>query len=441
MNRNDTQRVLWFLSVMTLAACAGDSNRIGATISGERIDVMEQRRSFLPDEGLQGVKPVLPSEIVNFSWPQVGYDSQHGMPHVQAPSEPRVVWRASVGRGSGSDLKLLARPVAGGGFVFTMDAAGLIRCFDAKTGERKWEWDAAPEDMDEREMGGGLAFDGDVIYATTGFGRVHALDAATGELRWTKALLSPLRAAPTVADGRVYVMGIDNDLKVLNAKDGEILWHQSGVAESATLMGAASPAVQGDSVVVAYSSGEVLGLRAQNGRVSWNYSLAAPAQIGALPAIADIRGLPVMDRGRVYAISHSGRIAAIDQRSGERVWETDIGGIDTPVVAGDAVFVYGAEGRLVALTRQGGRVMWVSELSGRVDPEDKGSARLVWSGPVLAGGKLWMVNSEGIFARFSAQEGTLEKQIDLGGVLYLSPIVVDRTFFVVTDDGTLVALR
>jgi outer membrane protein assembly factor BamB len=186
-------------------------------------------------------------------------------------------------------------------------------------------------------------------------------------------------------------------------------------------MGAASPAVEGESVIVAYNSGEIFDLRIQNGRPSWSYSLASPTQVGALPAIADIRGLPVIDHGRVYAISHSGRMVCIDQRSGERVWEADIGGIDTPVVAGDAVFVYGGEGQLMALTRASGRLMWVKALPKLADPTDKDSDRIVWTGPILAGERLWMVNSQGQLASFSPKDG--------------SPI------YVVTNDGTLVALR
>jgi outer membrane protein assembly factor BamB len=196
-----------------------------------------------------------------------------------------------------------------------------------------------------------------------------------------------------------------------------------------------------DSVIVAYNSGEIFALRVQNGRASWNYSLAAPTQVGALPAIADIRGLPVVDRGRVYAISHSGRMAAIDQRSGDRAWEADIGGIDTPVVAGDAVFLYGGDGQLMALTRDSGRVMWIKPLAKRADPKDKDSDRVVWAGPVLAGERVWMVNSMGQLASFSPEDGAPIDTIDLGSPVYLSPVIADRTMYVMADDGTLIALQ
>ncbi|MDD3370492.1 MAG: PQQ-binding-like beta-propeller repeat protein [Alphaproteobacteria bacterium] len=441
MNHDNLRRALCFSVLCSLVACSGGTNKIGSTIKGDRISVIEPAKTLEADRALEDARPSLSREIVNLSWPQPGYDSQHAVPNAQASRNPKVLWKADIGEGSSSDFKLLAKPVVSRGIVYAMDAEGRVSSFDAETGKKRWERDTAPKDSDDSAIGGGIAIDGDVVYATTGFGDVVALQAGTGEIKWRKALLKPLRAAPTVANNRVYAISIDNDLNALDAETGDILWHQAGVAESAALMGAASPAVQGDLVVVAYNSGEIFGLRAQNGRVSWTYSLAAPAQIGALPAIADIRGLPVIERDRIYAISHSGRIAALDRRNGDRVWETDIGGIDTPVVARDAVFVYGGSNQLIAFEKDTGRSMWVSPLPGRADPKDKGSEAVVWSGPILAGGNLWMVNSEGYLTGFSPEDGSRQVQIDLKDPVYLAPIVANRTFYVVTDDGTLIALR
>ena len=441
MTPNTKARILGFIAAVSLVSCNAETNKIGSTIKGDRIAVIEPMRALEADGGAQGKSPTLARETLNLSWPQAGYDSDHVMPHAQASANPKVVWKKNIGNGSSSDFKLLVHPVAGRGKVFTMDARGLVRAFNITTGERLWERDTTPKDSDDDAIGGGLALDGDVVYATTGFGDVLALKAETGEIKWRKSLLKPLRAAPTAADARVYVVSVDNELTSLDSTTGEILWHHSGITESAALMGASSPAAQGDSVFVAYSSGEIFGLRAQNGRMSWSYSLSSTAQGGALPAIADIRGLPVLDRGRLYAISHSGRFAAIDQRTGDRIWEADIGGIDTPVISGDAVYIYGRDGQLIALSQNSGRVLWAKDLAKYVDPKDKDSDPIIWAGPVLAGEKLWMVNSQGFLASFSPQDGSADAKIDLGDPVFVTPIVVNRTFYIVTDDGALVALR
>ncbi len=433
-------RISLYLAAALLSSCAAENgNEIGSTVKGERIAVLEPGKALDAEKESSGV--FLPEKIINLSWPQAGYDPLHAIPNVEASPQPEEIWTSSIGEGSSSKFKLLARPVAAKGAVYTMDAEGNVRAFDSQTGDRLWDMETAPPDSDDPAIGGGLAVDGPTLYATTGFGEVHALDSKSGATKWMRPLQKPLRAAPTVADNRVYVVSIDNELIALDASSGDVLWRHSGIAESAALMGAASPAVDGDMVVAAYNSGELYALRVQNGRALWSYSLSAVAQMGAMPAIADIRGLPVIDRGRIFAISNSGRIAAIDQRTGDRIWEADIGGINTPVVAGEAVFVFGNDGNLVALSRETGRALWVQPLAKHEDPEDKESDPVAWTGPILAGGKLWMVNSLGLMQAFSPESGLPYESVDIGKAMYVAPIVLDQTYYVVTDCGKLIALR
>ena len=433
--------VILLAVLLALAACGDSKNKIGSTVKGDRVAVMEQAKSLEADKDLGAFKPQLPSMNVNLSWPQAGYDSEHVLPYAEVAAVPHLRWKSSIGEGSDSDYKILSHPVLSDGKVFAMDSRGLVRAFDAKSGEKLWSLDTTPKSSDDQAISGGVAVDGGIVYVASGFGEVFALNAKTGAVKWRKALLKPLRSAPTIGDNRVYVVSIDNELNALNADDGAVLWHHSGITESATLMGAASPALDGDTVVVAYNSGEIFALRAQNGRASWNYTLSNATQVGALPAIADIRGLPVVDHGVIYAISHSGRMAAIAERSGDKLWESDIGGIDTPVIAGNTIFLFGGDNQLIALAKDSGRPVWVKSLPKREDPKDKDSDRIVWTGPVLAGERLWMVNSQGRLASFSPTDGAPLDSIDVGVPLYVSPIVADHVFYLVTDDGDLVALR
>lgn len=429
------------IPALLLAACGGTENKIGSTVKGPRVAIMDNVKIPKPDSSLQGTKPALPENIDNAQWLEAGYDSTHVLPNCRFTNNPHIIWSADIGEGSSSDFKLLARPVAANGRVYTMDSQGLISAFDTKSGDRIWNFDTTPEDSDENAIAGGIALNENTLYATTGFGEVIALSANNGNLKWRQHLLNPIRAAPTIADNRVFVVSIDNQLQALDAKTGDVLWQHNGIAESATLMGASSPAVVGDSVVVTYSSGEVFNLRTENGRASWNYSLTTPTQVGALPAIADIRGLPVVDKGQVFVISHSGRMASIDQRTGERIWENDIGGITTPVVANNMIFVLSTKDQLIGVERSSGRLVWVKDMQHLADPTDTESDAVYWSGPVLADNRLWMTNSLGQLVSFSPNDGSILSTTDLGSPSYVLPIIADNTMYIVTDNGKLLALH
>jgi len=428
-----------------LAGCSwfgsSDSDKISAKELAKAIPVLAGVQKIQPDAALAGTKPEVPAPVANKDWPQPGYDVSHMMPDAALAANPQKIWSSDIGSGSDDNYKLLAQPVVAQGLVYTMDAEGGITAFDAATGDQKWDFDTTPEDADNSAMGGGLAYAGGTLYATTGFGEVIALNAASGHVEWRHKLGNPVRGAPTVAGGQVYALSIDDDVHALDVHDGNELWHHNGIDEVATLMGASSPALAGDSVIVAYASGEVYDLRPENGRADWNYTLSMPTHMGALPAIADIRGLPVVDHGDVFAASHSGRMAAIDQRTGGRVWEADIGGVDTPLVAGDTVFLIADDHQLVALTRDSGRVIWAQTLQSLSDPTDHDSDRVFWVGPVLAGGKLWLANSLGQVRSFSAADGHQLGKIHLSEPIFIAPVVANGIMYVVLNDGTLVALR
>jgi outer membrane protein assembly factor BamB len=432
------------LLVLSLAACGSDKatkEGEGAS-SGKRIAVLEEAHKQLAGQIPDFVVEV-PAPAINADWAQNGGNAQHAMgPLALAGSTtPSKKWSASIGSGSSGDYKLLSTPIVNGKTLYAMDAKGRVSAYDTKDGDRLWRVDTVAPERDGDAMGGGLAYEDGVVYATTGFGEVLALRATDGGVIWRRSLGKPLRSAPTIADKRLFVIDIENETFMLDTKTSLVLWAHKGIAESATLMGSSSPAVKGDTVVVAYSSGEVFGLRAQNGRVVWGEVLAVPTKIGALPAIADIRGLPVMDKGSVYSISHSGRMAAIDERRGDRSWEADVGGVNTPFTSGNVVYVVTNDSELLAVSRQDGRIVWVTPLQKLKKPSDRDSKPVSWWGPVLAGNRLWLTNSLGHLASFAPETGKALQDVDLDDPFFLPPIVAGQTLFVLTDKGELIALR
>jgi outer membrane protein assembly factor BamB len=432
------------LSALALGGCSFlEDNLLGPAhkdpLPGERLSVLSLDKRLEPDPELAQLVIRLPRPVVNKEWPEAGGYPNHAMQHLALGDDVKTEWRTSVGDGSSRYGRVLAPPVVSADRVFTMDAGSNVSAFDRKSGKRAWEVDLTPEDAG-KAYGGGLAFADGRIFVGTGYAQIVALDAASGKEIWRQSVVAPLRSAPTVSDGRVFAVTVDNQLQTLSAEDGHQLWSHTGTPETAGLLGGASPAVEGDVVVVAYSSGELFALRVENGRQLWSDNLALTRRTDAISALADIRGRPVIDRGSVFAISHSGRMVAIDLRTGERSWEQDIGGIETPWVAGDFIYLVTNDRELVCLTRRDGRVRWVAELPRYQNPEKKKGA-MSWAGPVLAGDRLVIVSSLGEAMSYSPYTGNALGRIELPEGAFVTPVLADQTLFVLTDDADLVAIR
>ena len=108
----------------------------------------------------------------------------------------------------------------------------------------------------------------------------------------------------------------------------------------------------------------------------WQDALSRASRSTQLAALSDIDASPVIDRGRVFAIGHGGRIAALELSTGQRVWEQNLAGVSTPWVAGDFVYVVTLDGQVVCLTRGEGKVRWIVQLPKFKKDKEKGTPEL-----------------------------------------------------------------
>jgi outer membrane protein assembly factor BamB len=427
-------------AALPLAGCGLFGEKPKARLPGDRISVLGLDRRVEPDPALAS-KPVnLPPPASNPEWPEPGGNPSHSMGNLALPSQAKKAWETSVGDGSARYTKIMSQPVIAAGRVFVMDGGVQVSALDAATGKRFWQVDLKPEGLRGNAFGGGPCFWNGRLFVSTGYAEVVALDPTDGHELWRKNVGSPLHAAPTVADNRIFVVTVDNELVALSAQDGARLWSHNGIPETGTLLGSASPAVEGDIVVVAYSSGELFALQVANGRALWSENLASARRLDAITAMADIHGRPVIDRGRVFAVSHSGRTMAIELRTGAHIWEQEIGGSHEPWAVGDYVFVVVNDNTVVCLTRGDGKTQWAVQLPVYENMEKK-TDPILWAGPVLGGGQLIVVSSTGVALWLSAQDGTEQFRTNVSAKCFLGPVIADNTLYLLTDDGNLSAYR
>ena len=408
-------------------------------LKGERIAVLPTDNRLEADSRLSALGVTLPPPVINDAWPQPGGAPGNAPGHV-AGANLKVLWSTDIGSSSGRSGRITSPPVIAAGKVFVMDAVSQVTAVDEELGKTLWRFDTTAKDSRSDGTGGGVAYDDGRLFVTTGDAQVIALEAETGKVLWRTTVTAPMRSGPTVGGGRVFAISIDNQVHAIDAATGQKQWSHSGITESAGLYGSSSPAVDGNVVIVPFSSGEIFALRADNGRVLWADSLAGVVKSDAVSSLADIRGYPVVDRGQVFATSHGGRMVGIDLRSGGRIWDRDVGSLYTPWLAGDFLFVTTVNSEVVCLTRREGRVRWVTQLD-QYDDAKRKRGRIVWTGPVVIGDRLFVTNSRGEAVLISPKDGKVTQHLDLPGPVDVPVAVASGTIYMVTDDAELVALR
>lgn len=439
--------LLLISTVLTLSSCSSVTNMFGSDkeetkLEGDRISVLELQRSLKPDSTADQINITLPQAWQNESWPQAGGYPNHSMQNLLLSSTSfKRTWSTDIGSGSSDEIPLNAQPVIANGHVFTLDTDANLSAFNAQNGKRIWKTSLEPDDEDENVISGGVSFAHGLLYVTNGYDEVLAVSPENGEILWRKRLPSPSRAAPTVIGGRIFVNTIDSRVVALSAKDGSQLWEYVGIGEMAGLLGTASPAANNDIVVATFSSGEITALRVENGSVVWSDNLASVRQYGGgLESLSDIRAMPVIDRGLIFAISFSGKLAAIDERTGTRVWQREISGAQTPWISGDTLFVLSSESQVIALNAVSGAVLWITELQRFEDEKDKEDL-IRWNGPLMASDKLILTSSHGYIVEISPKNGDITRTVNIKQDTQIAPVIANGLLYVLEDDATLSAYQ
>jgi outer membrane protein assembly factor BamB len=439
MNRSTVVCLLLAGTVVTGCSLFGDDEK--EPLVGERVSVLAHQQTLEPDQGVRFIAEGLPRPVLNPDWPQTGGPVGVHIGNAELASSAQKAWQSSAGSGLTDTHPRFPSPIVADGRVYTMDAKLDVSAFAVQNGDRLWHVELVTDESDADAMAGGLAFAGGRVFATTGYGDVIALNAESGDEIWRTPIGTPIHGPPAVAGGRVLAITIENDVIALSAETGARVWppHQA-ISEPAGLLGTGTPAVAGDIVVAPFSSGEVVAMRADSGRVLWTDTLGSTRRTDELAFLSDIRATPVIDGEQVYATSFAGVIASIDLFSGQRVWEREAGGLDSPWAAGSYLYFVTGQQELLCLMRDSGAIVWVTQLP-RFENEEKREDPVLWYGPILAGSQLIVVSSDKRLIRASPVDGQVIETVELPDPVSRSPVVAQGTLYLLTDDADLIAYR
>ena len=441
------KRILLLTAALTsLSACSympswmGGATEEKPKLQGERKVALATSGQLKIDEASKNAKITLPAVVPNTNWSQHSGEFTAANGNLAGGGFDK---ETSVRAGNGNDFShsLLPRPVVYGGVVFVMDAAGVISAHDAGNIDNiRWKSEVVADEDEDEVIGGGLAVEGGVLYATTGQGQVAAINVADGKKIWQKNFGVPMRGSPHVAGDAVIVITIDSRTYALSSKSGDVLWEHRGIDETAAVMNSVSPAIAGDNILVPYSSGELFALSINGGRELWSETLLRNKYNQASDVFTGIGGDPVVDGEVVFVTSNSGITIAIDMINGKNIWQQQVGSLNTPWLAGNELFLLTADNVLVDMVKQTGKIRWLTALDSYEDPEGKRKP-ITWRGPVLIAGKLVVVSSNGKMVFVAATTGKITETKSIPSNILTAPVIAGGRMYLLEQDATLYSFQ
>lgn len=433
-------------AVTLLAACdsvpdvpdwmGGGKEETGLKIEGERIAVLRQDSELTADD-MSGAPMELAAAQSLAEWPQHSGSAAGYATTLTAAGDFTHTDSTTIGEGAAYEHGAVPPPIVAGGSVFAMDAEGHISAHDVADVDRElWLSNGVANEDEDSMLGGGIAYDSGTIYAISGNGLAAALDAASGRELWRQDIRIPVRAAPLVANGKLYITTTDSKLFALDAATGDVIWEDQGVSEGASFLASAAPVYQDGLLAVPYPSAELNVLTADEGTQLWSDVLAMTKRNAAASNFSGVGGAPVMAGNAIYAVSTAGVLSAYRLDNGFRVWERPISSANRPWLSGNTLFVLATDGRLIALNRLDGRIYWISKLPA-YEVEEKRLHPYRWSGPVLVDDTLYIVGAHGVMKRFNALSGVESEALDIADDVMTAPVVAGGRMYLLSKDATL----
>jgi outer membrane protein assembly factor BamB len=436
MNRSTALLLVALLSLtacdVTVPAWMGGPQPPKKRAPGERLTVIVTQPKLAPEAEAEPYAIEIPDQVGNDTWlsrNQAMATSHIGLTGITQDQS------ATIGDGFDFTRNTAPSPVVADGRVYAMDAAGIISAHDERDiSDVLWSNESGVVEDVEDVLGGGLVAHEGVLYATTGYGTLLAIDAKTGKTKWQSKVGAPVRGAPCYVDGLVVVLTADNQTLAFTAETGGARWEHRGIRESAGYFATTAPVASDGIVVSAYTSGEIFALRAETGSVLWSDSVSSQVKTRASAVFSGIDADPIVQDGVVIVISAGGVMQASALLNGRPLWQQKIAGHQTPWSAGNAIFLISDTHDVAALIKRNGAIRWATALA-----ESDGIRDVTppLYGPILAGNAVMVVDRNGSLRAFKPEDGKALGEYELADGIITPPVVAGGALYVVTQDATL----
>lgn len=349
-------------------------------------------------------------------------DAPEPLAEIKETNSSKVLWQAKVGDAADFDFS----PVVDAGYAYAASSVGEVVKLDITNGKQEWRVSVG------EKLTGGVGVGGSLVMVGSSKGAVYAYDIS-GKLLWKSKLSSEVLSAPRYFDGTVIVRTGDSRIYGVNAADGSRKWVYERSNPALTLRSSAGLVVDGGAVYAGFGGGKMVAVRADNGKLLWEASVAQPKGVTEIERIADITSLPVFDGPLVYAVAYQGRIAAIDRISGRVVWNRDISSLTGLNVEDGRIFLSHHFGSVYALDYTTGKTFWrQADLKYRQ-----------LTAPVPMGNFIAIGDVEGYVHFLSRDDGAFLTRVKTGGNAVMPQMVLinSSTVLAQTRDGGLYAVQ
>ena len=314
------------------------------------------------------------------------------------PAKLELLWKVPVDDGVTATAAIV------GDHVFAATYGGELICLDRKTGKRVWTYFSEKKKKPTSFIPGFQAsptVTGKLVLIGDEYGIFHAVDRATGEIRWKYETMAEIICSAAIVNNRIIFGSYDSTLYCLEMDGSEAWKRETGDRING------SPAIAGNITFVTGCDQHLRAINIDSGEEEFDLELGH-----------FMIASPAVDKYMLYVGTHESDFLALNLETQEVVWRFKDEAREFPIHSSaaltDDLVVFGGQDKQVhCLERKTGKEVWKFVARGQIN-----------SSPVVVGGNRVIVGSnDGYVYEIGLNDGKQRWKKKLGRSVTASPAV------------------
>jgi len=379
---------------------------------------------------ISAVKSVsLTEPKTNSSWKMSGLNLQNFVGNIYLSSISNNFLKKKIGKNKFSISKVMLSPLVYNDNIFFADNAGTIFNINQR-GKINWKKNIYKKIYKKIYKALSFSIYKDKIYIADNIGFIYAISLESGKLIWIKNHGIPLKSKLKIFNNKIFVINQDNRLLCFDIEKGSKIWDVRSVSSFIKSQDFFALAISKKGELVALnSSGDLLKLEADNGRLYWSFKTTSTSMLAFDTDFFQSSDIVIGDDDIIFAASSS--IFSHDLNTGYLNWKKMIKSRNTPIIDGNNIFFVSDNGFFVNLDRKSGKIIWSTNIL-KILKKKKQTTQI--TGFIMGSGKIYAVSLNGYLIVCSAVSGNVEYFKKIGDPILAAPIISNGSLYLLTEN-------
>ena len=442
---NKKKNLIFFLIFILLVNCSFDNKTgiwSGSKKEKRRISELEkeQKQTKVVDY-IYSSKSVYSKEISltkkisisnprkNLSWKMSSLNQQNFLGNIYLSGIDNIFLKKKIGKNKFPISKIISSPLVFENNIIFSDNNGTIFNIN-QNGEINWKKNIYKKIYKKVYKNLVFSIYQNNIYVADNIGFIYSIGLNNGKLVWIKNHGIPIKSNIKIYKNKIFLINQDNRILCFNTKNGSKIWDIRSVPSFIKLQNFLSTAIskQGD-IVTINSSGDLLKVNANNGKIAWSLSTLESTLAHATDFFKSSE-IVIIDDNIIFSSKSS--IFSYNLNTGYTNWKQEVSSIGAPIIDGKNIFILTDNGYFVIIDKDTGIIISSTNIL-KILKKKKQKTKI--TGFIMGSGKIYSVTSNGYLIVSSPVSGKVEYFKKIGDHVTSAPIINNGKLYILTKNS------